>query len=473
MLSFTQLTGSEIKSTSLHLQLDLINYLWDLRQKRRAQDKASHMSIQPTVCIREGDNVDPWPHVHPPFRASEGDDLLVQSQRLSLDDPDTDADLVYQYYDRNYINQVEALLTSLYALLFQIIDRLRHRQTCNTNQADDDLQRNVAEVKLCWAVCESLQGLTYRSTETLEGWMIYEFRRDTEAGLKLEKAYTPDGITTWEPNPWGGISRPSQPLQLNTLAEHACASKDEGAATPEQLQPALQIPEGSNDGSSNPAEAQDHGEGVAIHVAVTTPQSTSTTPHSADPAPRPTWASLLSVRQAVAMARSVTSEQPSCASTARSALDDGAVSVSGSDAGFATACDCNCPALDPRDLEDLHHIRLRILLRTAAIKHGWHTGHNMSLRDFVREEMSPTSFGKTEKRKKLFMDYRNAMLNPQNNIKDRGDMAAHEGTVMQIKRAVEWRTMEGKHQFLKDLFRAVTGKELGQVAEDCDQVLVA
>jgi len=428
------------------------------------------MYIQPPLCTREDNDTDAWPHVHPPFRASEGDDLLVRSQRLSLGDPDTDADLlVYQSYDRSYINQVEALLTSLYALLFQIIDRFRHRQTCicNTNQADDDLLRNVAEVKLCWAVCESLQGLTYRATETREGWMTYEFRKDAEAaaGLRLEKVYSHDDATSWEPNPWGRVSHPRR---LNPLAQHTCASKDENAMIPEQLQPTLEVPERSNDGSSNLAQIQDH---KAVRLAAATPQSTSATPHSADPLPHPTWASLLSVHQAAAVAGSVASEQPSCASaTARSALGDRAISGSRSDAGFATACDCN---FDPQDVEALHHIRLRILLRTAAMKGGWYTGHSMSLRDFVREEMSPLSFGKSEKRKKLFMDYRNAILNPQNNIKDRGDMVAHEGTVMQIKRAVEWRTVDGKHVFLRELFRAVTGKELKQVVEDCDRVLAA
>ncbi|KAF8430963.1 hypothetical protein BGX38DRAFT_1230281, partial [Terfezia claveryi] len=153
-------------------------------------------------------------------------------------------------------------------------------------------------------------------------------------------------------------------------------------------------------------------------------------------------------------------------------INHGAVSVSGSDAGFTTAYDCSCLALDPQDLDDLHHIRLRILLRRAAIQHGWHNGHSTSFRDFVRE-MSPSSFGKSEKRRKLFANYRNAVINPQNNIKDRGDIAAHQGTLAQIKRAVEWKTEGGKHQFLTDLFHAVTGKQLGQVDEGCDGVIGA
>jgi len=444
-------TGVQGVATSLHLQLDLVSNLWDLRQARRAQYKA--------------------PHIHPPFRACEGDDLWFE--RESLGDPLADGDLVvYRCYNRSYINQVESLLTSLHALFFQITDRFRHRETCDMTQADDGLQRNVAEVTFCWAVCESLQCLTNRTAETHEGWMVYELRRDIETGLRLEKAYAPEGLTRWEPNPWGRVSRP-RPQELNPLAQHGHASEDRNVVVPVRSRLSLGIPHKSNGGGSNLAQdAEMEAECLGAEILHSTSAS-----RSAGLALRPTtWASLLttSVSQGKPVARSVASERPSCASaTVRSALDDGAVSISGSDAGFATACDCNCPALDTGDLDDLHHIRLRILLRTAAIQHGWHNGHSMSLRDFVREEMSPTSFGKSEKRRKLFADYRNAMLNPQNNIKDRGDMAAHQGTVAQIKRAVEWRTEGGKHQFLRELFRALIGKELGQIDEGCDQVIVA
>ena len=432
--------GAQVVASSLLSQLDLVSNLWDLRQARRAQYKA--------------------PHIHPPFRACEGDDLWFQ--RESLGDSITDEDLVvYRCYNRSYISQVEALLTSLYALFFQIIDRFRHRQARDTAQADD-LQRNVVEAKLCWAVCESLQCLTYQTAETHEGWMIYELRRDTETGLRLEKAYAPEGLAQWESNPWGKVSRPSRSLELNPL------SGDRNLAIPVRLRAHLVVPQGSTDGSSNLAQ------GAESVTVCTIPHSTSAS-DLADPAPRSTtWASLLRTTVSQRVARSVTSERESCVSTtAPNAVDDGAVSVSGSEVGFATARDCNCPALDARDLDDLHHIRLRILLRIAAIQHGWHNGHSMSLRDFVRDEMSPTSFGKSEKRRKLFADYRNAMLNPQNNIKDRGDLAAHQGTVAQIKRAVEWRTEGGKHQFLRELFRALIGKELGQVDEGCEQVIVA
>ncbi|KAF8422982.1 hypothetical protein EV426DRAFT_604657 [Tirmania nivea] len=431
---------------SLQLHLDLVSNLWELRQERRAQYQA--------------------PHIHLPFRACEGDDLWLQ--RESPSDPSTDEDLVvYRCYNRSYIDQLEVLLTSLHALFFQIITRFRHRLTCDTTQADDDLQQNVSEVRLCWAVCESLQGLTYRATETDEGWMIYVLRRDSETGLRLERAYAPEGLTRWELNPWGRISRPSQPLpELNPLTEHGRASNDRNNGIP--VRPSWEVPQGSDNGGSRLVQDT---EALAIGVAATTPQSSSTISHRADRSHRPaTWASLLTT----IAPRAVASERPSCPSTtARSALDDGPVSVTGSDAGFATACDCNCVALDGSDLDDLHHIRLRILLRTAAIQQGWNNGHSMSLRDFVRDEMSPISFGKSEKRRKLFMDYRNAMLNPQNNIKDRGDMAAHEGTVAQIKRAVEWKTVGGKHQFLRDLFRAVIGREIGQVDDGCDEVIVA
>ncbi|RPB28638.1 hypothetical protein L211DRAFT_401118 [Terfezia boudieri ATCC MYA-4762] len=427
-------------TSSLHSQLDLVNNLWELRQERRAQYQA--------------------PHIHLPLRACEGDDLCFQRE-IQSDTRNAENLIAYSCYNRSYISQVESLLTSLHALFFHIITRSSQRPTSDIDPAENDLQQNVADVKLCWAVCESLQCLTYRPTETEEGWMIYELRRDIRAGLRLEKAYSPEGLTRWDPNPWGRISRPSRPIpELNQLVESERASNDVNFAIP--LRPSLDVSQESHDGIPNPATV------ISGGVAV---RGTSATSHPADPPPRhTTWASILT---ASVTARSVASEHPSCASgTARSAMDHGAVSVSGSDAGFTTACDCNCPALDPQDLDYLHHIRLRILLRTAAIQRGWHNGHNMSFRDYVRS-MSLSSFGKSEKRIKLFMDYRNAVLNPQNNIKERGDIAAHQGTLAQIKRAVEWKTEGGKHQFLTDLFHAVTGKQLGLVDEGCDEVIVA
>jgi len=175
-------------------------------------------------------------------------------------------------------------------------------------------------------------------------------------------------------------------------------------------------------------------------------QAVATAPQRTD------WASLL--RSAISL--SVEPEMPPTTKSSSSSEYDG----------------CDCPVLDPLDLEDLHSIRIRILLRAAAVKDGWHPQYGVGLAEFVRGRMSSTSFGRTGKQKQLFTNYRNAILNPTYNLKTRGDKAAHEATAVQIKRAVEWKTAAGKHKFLRDLFQVIVGMDVEDVGDETDEVIV-
>ncbi|KAF8425319.1 hypothetical protein EV426DRAFT_597126 [Tirmania nivea] len=124
----------------------------------------------------------------------------------------------------------------------------------------------------------------------------------------------------------------------------------------------------------------------------------------------------------------------------------------------ASAC-ARCSTLDVADIEALHHIRLRILLLHAATAKGYSSTSGRKFADFVRE-MPAISFGDSKAQKKLFNSYRRAVLYSTDNIKAKGDTAAHEANVMQVKAAVEWRTQGGKYMFLRDLYKHVVGVEV-------------
>ena len=74
--------------------------------------------------------------------------------------------------------------------------------------------------------------------------------------------------------------------------------------------------------------------------------------------------------------------------------------------------------------------------------------------------MPTTSFGDSKAQKKLFNTYRRAVLYSTDNLKGKGDTAAHEANVMQVKAAVEWRTQGGKYMFLRELYKHVVGVEV-------------
>ncbi|KAF8441915.1 hypothetical protein BGX38DRAFT_1272471 [Terfezia claveryi] len=118
-----------------------------------------------------------------------------------------------------------------------------------------------------------------------------------------------------------------------------------------------------------------------------------------------------------------------------------------------------CSTLDAADIEAIHHIRLRILLLHAAAAKGYSSTSGRKFADFVRE-MPVTSFGDSKAQKKLFNTYRRAVLYSTDNLKGKGDTAAHEANVMQVKAAVEWRTQGGKYMFLRELYKQVVGVEV-------------
>ncbi|RPB25153.1 hypothetical protein L211DRAFT_139886 [Terfezia boudieri ATCC MYA-4762] len=118
-----------------------------------------------------------------------------------------------------------------------------------------------------------------------------------------------------------------------------------------------------------------------------------------------------------------------------------------------------CSTLDAADIEAIHHIRLRILLLHAATAKGYSSTSGRKFADFVRE-MPVTSFGDSKAQKKLFNTYRRAVLYTSDNLKGKGDTAAHEANVMQVKAAVEWRTQGGKFMYLRELYKQVVGVEV-------------
>ncbi|KAF8464476.1 hypothetical protein BDZ91DRAFT_783679 [Kalaharituber pfeilii] len=455
-------------------KLELVSHLWELREERQ-RHHAQHYR-------KYDDDWDFSNYVYIfPFRACEGDDLGLHAYS-SMTNPDEV--VVYRFYERSYIQELENMLVSLKTLLFHIINRLDSRNKSTMSESDHQ-EANVHEFELCWTISEELNGLTYRFGTTQEGWMIYELRQQAWAAApELESAYPESELLIWEENPWAKFCASRRTALRSEAAYQSTSSSTHiGVSSPSStLKRSGSDTEIANSAVKPPIlnelESQLHTNHLPGTASTTDRKSTLTTTHpdgqAVNTRPKPTsWAALLSPPNwtsapgpVVPPAQVATSSNSGGKSFYHEFVSAESKSSSGS-----TVEPSDSPTLDPVDLDTLHHIRIRILLRAAAAKDGWHPQLGISLADFVRDNMSVTTFGKTEKRKKLFTDYRNAMVNPQNNIKTRGDIAAHRATVAQIKRAVEWKTAAGKHQFLKDLFRAVVGLELDQVDDETDRSL--
>ena len=411
-------------------KLELVSHLWDLREAQRTE--YTEANILPFHSC-EGD--DPWSSMDLPRPTDSNDDRLTY----------------YRLYARSYSNEVEAMLTSLKALFFHIIHRIRNPTIINT---DEDRNENVNEFQRCWDVCECLKRLTCRAAPTQEGWMIYELK---EISNPKGAAYTETKLNTWEPNPWGKIGA-SRPIGVSSMSVPESQAASSGSPPPVSNKPMAAHP------LTDPGKGK-HILGFLREGSPPAMDQSTTTPHAPPLQGQITWASVV-----LGSSNLPSSETPSAATNLNTTTINDSGSNSGQNADVPLGC--GCPVLHPQDIDDLHHIRIRILLRAAAAKNGWKSYYGTALTDFVRDTMSMTTFGKTEKRKKLFTDYRNAMVNPQNNINARGDTAAQQATVVQIKRAVEWKTAAGRHQFLKDLFRAIVGMELEEVDDETDRLVL-
>src|SRR5690606_4075718 len=71
-------------------------------------------------------------------------------------------------------------------------------------------------------------------------------------------------------------------------------------------------------------------------------------------------------------------------------------------------------------------------------------------------------FGRSSSSQDAAMQFRNAILDP-NNLLSRGDKVIMEASVLDLTKAVLWKCKDGRWQWLKDVFRDVTGLDLGQI----------
>ncbi|KAF8464478.1 hypothetical protein BDZ91DRAFT_729939 [Kalaharituber pfeilii] len=451
----SQSTGGQVIATRILSKLDLVSHLWVLQ-------------LEQWKAAQEGNPL--------PFRGCEGDDLgfLAYSNPTTLNDV-----LVYRFYVRDYMEELEDMLVSLKALLFHIMDKLPRKNKSIMLESECE-EGNIDEFKLCWRLCESLKALTYRTETTQEGWLLYELREEPPAPPELERIYEETGLLTWESNAWGEIhayrctpassrvmyqSTPSSSHIRASTSSSALKSTRSDNGTPAVAEPLVLNKQEVQPHTSDitPDSNRKSGNTTATGRKGSLPKLVSDGPALIMPPMPKSWGSLLSPPNRVSAPRPPVSPAHSANIAGNSLL------AAESKPSLKSTCEpSDNQTLDQVDVDDLNHIRIRILLRAAAAKDGWHPQLGISLADFVRNTMSATTFGKTTKCKKLFMDYRSAVVDPQNNIKVHGDMAAHCATAAQIKRAVEWKTAAGKHQYLKDLFRAVTGLELDQVDDETD-----